>query len=1520
MKICVFLVLAFVAAAHGGLFIKDGQEYVYQSSATTSAGTMDHSPHMSGSNYKMKVRVQVSGKTLNVQISDIQMTQYVGPVDVHGNPFDSTSYTNVPAGPMSFSVTSDDDGKFKSLNVQSGLTTFQKNLIRGWAAQLQINAGEIKRGNKAFVSTEQTLHGECDISYTVTDAAVYKSVAHMKDCKNRKFRKLDDWRGYRCDIDYRNPGKIESTDGLYSHSTSVYYVEKDGDGFAVKKMVTNGGVIAQFFESEGVSHFSWVNITSVLVDQKSSSGDISASGESFDSLEYEFEDASYKWNENRDLKAREPFFSSGEYFSDDQAETLAALKRGLDAQKQILHTLENTPEAIQKAHQYGIQTLYPAVYALNYDSLKNLADELLADKSEDGVMKANLFLEILGAAGSTAGALVVRDLVLENKFDNDRDAARTLSAVPFHIRRPNTQLVQEYEKLLTFTGQGSERFVEMAIPLAFGHLVKTTCMRAGDYPAIRECFGSFASKYVSKFWNDYKSATTREEKALALSVLQNIKFGGIAEKLKPLIYGQLEGETSEMRSHAIWAAGWDAAITGNGIKYFMPIFADKSIDHEIRLSAVAMVFYSRPSSTDISTIMAILKTEKDYEVVNYVFTLMEKFANSINPCEQKTGETVKYFLKYLKQFSEYETDWGFGVSKTFQRQFHKAKFGYTGTYSFYSIGSHKSTTPLCMGMGISTNLFHTYENNMLGIHLRVEGLAKGLIRKFKTMDPSVWKTADLESILSSEMNIRERPDQPVRVAVMFMLKGTVVFHRLYDETSTKEGGKITQFIESLTGLDETYTINHQRVFQVGTLLYEQPTDIGIPMAYINGITTMADIKATVKRGILRGLIYRNVDYDVHFFTQGVNIMMVQNPARKVSYGIVQDRIYHAHFPRKLVLGLNPSRKELKISIERPAYNDPTLLMMHSQTAVIARGNNVAGTVKDLKQNCPSCESRVIVSKGPDAAVRRVFINRDNEKMGYNVQGEYFDCELDVSRSTTIGRAIAAFTPYNKNPKTLWTSIAMGVRQIRAFFIYFPKAEKCGALFRFSQSINNPVKEIEISLRAQADANGERMFFRGRKWMIRAVVKAIGDTATRSYRISLSYDFTPGYIQNRFKLMINRAPLPALDISAYTVCVAYESKYPDFTKEFLGVDFNEELEVTGKGMVQYGEGTECDQGEGEIRMKFRHTTTQAAREDLKKKWYYQQCMAAKNSPAWRGRAADGLPVSEACYMTAFDATRARKYTWNIEFVKLTSRMSHIISKVQSLVKAGLMPYWDIDPEEIDSDGKPGPFMNIEANFHNSDRSLDVKMETSQGVNEFKDYPLSMDWNKRLRNLKFTKTIKNLMDLGILSPCIADSASVRTNDNVTYPISFSDCWTLVSGHCGPTPSYAVFTKKVSGSKPLALKAYIGGHSIEINAAAGSVLINGSPVTLEEDKEHEHTEAGQEIFKVFRWGSTYNVYSFLRVWLAFDGNFVEVMPAPSVKGQHCGVCGNYNKNKFDEFTGKEENQLVSAADMVNEWKWKC
>ena len=98
-------------------------------------------------------------------------------------------------------------------------------------------------------------------------------------------------------------------------------------------------------------------------------------------------------------------------------------------------------------------------------------------------------------------------------------------------------------------------------------------------------------------------------------------------------------------------------------------------------------------------------------------------------------------------------------------------------------------------------------------------------------------------------------------------------------------------------------------------------------------------------------------------------------------------------------------------------------------------------------------------------------------------------------------------------------------------------------------------------------------------------------------------------------------------------------------------------------------------------------------------------------------------------------------------------------------------------------------------------------------------------------------------------------------MTYAYNADSAWTLVSGHCAQTPSYGVFTKK-SGAN-LEIMIYIGGHQIEIKG--GNVKINGKATALQNGKEHKHSVSGQDIFTVFKWGSTVNVYSFLRVWVA-------------------------------------------------------
>merc|ERR1711944_8879 len=289
------------------------------------------------------------------------------------------------------------------------------------------------------------------------------------------------------------------------------------------------------------------------------------------------------------------------------------------------------------------------------------------------------------------------------------------------------------------------------------------------------------------------------------------------------------------------------------------------------------IFYAKPSSTDIAQVVGVLRNEKDYELTNFVFALMERYANDIEPCSQKTGKLAAYFLKYVKQLTGYQTDWGFGVSKTYKRSFVKKKYGYSGSYTFWTVGSDQSTTPINVGMEIDSTLHHSYKTSLLGVYLRIEGLAKGLIRKFKTMDPSIWKVDDLANILQGQMGITNRPQQPVRVQVTIAFKNNIVINRLYDSSSAQQGGSLQTFFAKLKDMGEEYSINHQRVLPVGSVVVEQPNVMGIPTAYVAAFTTMGCIHANIKRGTAKGTHFRKVKYDIKLFTQGMNGMMVKMP-------------------------------------------------------------------------------------------------------------------------------------------------------------------------------------------------------------------------------------------------------------------------------------------------------------------------------------------------------------------------------------------------------------------------------------------------------------------------------------------------------------------------------------------------------------------------------------------------------------------------------------------------------------------
>merc|ERR1712106_162968 len=357
-------------------------------------------------------------------------------------------------------------------------------------------------------------------------------------------------------------------------------------------------------------------------------------------------------------------------------------------------------------------------------------------------------------------------------------------------------------------------------------------------------------------------------------------------------------------------------------------------------------------------------------------------------------------------------------------------------------------------------------------------------------------------------------------------------------------------------------------------------------------------------------------------------------------------------------------------------------------------------------------------------------------------------------------------------------------------------------------------------------------------------------------------------------------------------------------------------------MYYGESRSCDSAGGVVKVDFKHSTTELASEELLEKWYYKECMVEKDSAEWRTRS--GLPFTTACWLTMWDANMARKYTWNMLFENATPRVMNWLSKAQTLIKVGLLPSGG-DMTILDGALTDTPEINFEFLYKNDDLTVDATFATPKGTATFPDFALSVPLTGR--QLKVDSGFAGLFAANLIAACVQTSGSVLTMDNSTFSYSPTACWTLVSGHCAPNPSYAVFTKK-NKQMPLALRAYIGGHKVEfqpVDSQNIKITFNDASVaSIPNKSEQKFKQGSAELFSIVRYGPVYTLTSvvtgqfglkFPNVAIIYDGTFVEVIPGPNVKGQHCGVCGDFDGNSQNDLVNKAGKPVV-ASKMARAW----
>jgi len=74
------------------------------------------------------------------------------------------------------------------------------------------------------------------------------------------------------------------------------------------------------------------------------------------------------------------------------------------------------------------------------------------------------------------------------------------------------------------------------------------------------------------------------------------------------------------RVMALWASFFDLYMSKQGKPLAFSLYADSSNEHEVRIAALQMIFHSKPSSTELAQVVAVLRNEKCPEVINFAFT------------------------------------------------------------------------------------------------------------------------------------------------------------------------------------------------------------------------------------------------------------------------------------------------------------------------------------------------------------------------------------------------------------------------------------------------------------------------------------------------------------------------------------------------------------------------------------------------------------------------------------------------------------------------------------------------------------------------------------------------------------------------------------------------------------------------------------------------------------------------------------------------------------------------------------
>ncbi|XP_076676903.1 vitellogenin-5 isoform X2 [Andrena cerasifolii] len=1177
----IFLLLCSNNVAHS--IFQSGKEYVYSYNAVSSSGVLLPSAASSSWGFHGKLIIQTEENVATLQLESLKMTVWNGKIEEKGEDHDTTNDIGELLKPFQITYR---NGLVENFSTEA-TASWSINIKRSIAGILQLDLSNLNK-ETAFHSTEKNHYGQCNMEYVINvegkDEWVIRKFLDPRTCIGHPNYSWSNVPKMLCPNNDQNP-ILKSSERLYK----VKVTESVNDILFVN---ATGGIYVQPFQSFGEAQFHFTRQTFELISVTDIIKNIPTENLYPKVLQHELPDVDL--TQGRGVPRKHTIFKSIGVLLDRLSRRLD--NPGLDTDTDNLH---NTT----------ISILFYYLEMLDVADLRTAYNKISGTSYKEETIR-NMFLEALPQIGTKEAALFIVELIQDKKV-SDMSAIQLLTQLPFHIRKPDVQLLVNLQIFLNLPEKISSEVQNTAI-LAYGTLIYKTCLLYCPYEMLDD--------YVRLYLDKFTEAKEYEKKMIWLEGLANIQLGRVVEFLEPIASGN--NAESHFRVLAAWASLPTAPLRPDVIyPVYWPILINRTEHLEMRVAALSLLIASSPTPSRLISLYWYMQSEPNQHLYNYFYTTLKSIERTTYPCYVHIGAIAAQFTRVLHRSPRNQ----YLITGNYV-------FDYQDTYRKFGVLIHGSVVanPLTNIPEVLHVTLNTYGsgNNINHVSLYIK--AEGILQSLSTYLDGPTQVKDI----LKQFKLDQKQNGPVHLEVIARIQEKTVLCLHLNETTITKGFKFMSSLpENMYHMYQNmeFHMNHQRINVPLRIESVQVTDLGANARLAVTTTSLFSMRGnfthvSIGRNnhvILRTSIHRSETIDNY------------NPLIDVWHSAERAHSVHGYLPANITIGLDDRPF---ISYNTPGEHLKIGITAHARTSTSISGVNIK---PKLNKVCPTCTQLYIVTKSPTYKANNVDLFQvELPQLGGQIYFKLFDCEKVISREKLIRDVLSSHQA--NYPIWPFLQFALTALHFLDYCTYVPPKGSCG-LAAYISTIDT--KRSQVRFEYMKISNHHMVSFTRRD--------ADSSEILQQWNIAAVYEIT-SWISDMIKIKATKI-IPGEKVLKF--CLEAEKEIP-WEWDYLSTKPSDPAMITLNAVWGLSDTAKGKCSGSSVTLKLLGEVSNDQLEEAKQAiWPYEQCREESKEKHF-------TPYSDACYEASRELSTLRKYQILAQHEKVSVNLMRLAWKLRA----------------------------------------------------------------------------------------------------------------------------------------------------------------------------------------------------------------------------------------------------------------